>query len=307
MIFGKDRSSDTDPLPRVSTIRSRPSELHPGLMRLAERITMSMSGCKPGSSEHLCIPAVRARVLPPQGAPWQALVSHDVHVRTLLPTVNLTPATTSTLQRLQHWHAAQRGVNWARERPLGEWTIPLDTARVAAHLGVPLPQIPALARRGCTTSVRGFKGVPSVFEHPVPRATAPPPARDARADRHSVLVLHVPPGVDAGEVMLEDDRPAGAGWAEIAWGGYTALPGDPGDDDPQMQAWEESRAVSWMRLRCPGSPPVHILRRWEEQTSASWRALAAGSLFDVTLVLPFAPLEAVSVLSEAATAARSQA
>jgi hypothetical protein len=74
-----------------------------------------------------------------------------------------------------------------------------------------------------------------------------------------------------------------------------------------MQAWEESRSPFSTTLRCARTPPVYVLRRGKEQTSTSWRALAAGSLFDVTLVLPFAPVEAVSALSEAAAVARRQA
>lgn len=228
---------------------------------------------------------------------------HDVRVRTLLPAVNVTAATTRKLGRLQlvrRW--GQRGVNIMSVAPVGNWTTPLDTAEVSNHLGVPLPQIPALDRRGCTTSVRGFGGR-TVLEHPVPRATAPPPTGGG-ADRHAVLVVFAPPEVDPGEVVLADDRPAGAGWVRITWGRSLAEPGDPG---PQMQAWEESRAVSWMTLREPRMPPVHVQRRWENQTSASWRALAAGSLFQVELVLPFAPLQAVQALAEAAAAGRCEA
>ncbi len=224
-------------------------------------------------------------------------------MRTLLPAVDLTPATTERLERLQlvqHW--GRRGVNIKSHAPVQEWTTPLDTVEVAAHLGVPLPRIPALDRRGCTTSVRGFGGR-QVLDHPVPRATAPPPTGGG-ADRHAVLVVFAPPGVDAGEVVLEDDRPAGAGWVRITWGRSLAAPGDPGDDDPEMQAREEARAVSWTTLRSPRSPPVHVRRRWEEQTSASWLALAAGSLFQVEFVLPLAPLQAVQALAEAAAAAR---
>ncbi|MFD0483673.1 hypothetical protein ACFQ46_13805 [Kineococcus sp. GCM10028916] len=227
-------------------------------------------------------------------------------MRTLLPTVNLTPATTRRLNRLQlvqHW--GRRGANIMSMAPVGNWTTPLDTTEVAAHLGVPLPQIPALEHRGCTTSVRGFGGQ-TVLEHPVPRATAPPPTRGAR-DEHSVLVLFAPPGVDPSEVVLTHDRPAGAGWMRITWGRSLAEPGDPGEHDPQIQAWEESRAVSWMTLREPRMPPVHVHRSWEDQTSASWRALAAGSLFQVELVLPFAPLQAVRALGEAAADARREA
>ncbi|MEW1958341.1 hypothetical protein [Kineococcus sp. NPDC059986] len=226
-------------------------------------------------------------------------------MQTLLPAVDLTPATTGTLERLQLKRASQRGVNRIRLTPVSEWTSPLDTTQVAAHLRVPMPQIPALSHRGCTTSVRGFEGQ-EVFDHPVPPVTDPPPAQGA-GDRHSVLVLHAPPGVDAGEVVLEDDRPAGAGWMQITWGRYLSLPGDPGEDDPEMQAWEESRRRSSTMLRSPGTPPVYVLRRWQEQTSMSWRCLVAGSLFEVILVLPFAPLEAVSALNEAAAATRRQA
>ncbi|WP_380174449.1 hypothetical protein ACFEMC_05825 [Kineococcus sp. DHX-1] len=142
-----------------------------------------------------------------------------------------------------------------------------------------------------------------MLDHPVPRATAPPPGRGAQ-DLHSLLVVFAPPGVDPGEVVLEGDRPAGAGWVRITWGRSLAEPGDPGDDDPQIQAWEESRAVSSTTVRSPGSPPVHVLRREEGRTSASWLALAAGSSFRVELVLPFAPLHAVQALAEAAAADR---
>lgn len=228
---------------------------------------------------------------------------HDEPVRTLLPAVDLTPATTERLDRLQlipQW--GRRGVNRIRLTPVRGWTTPLDSAEVAAHLGVPVPRIPTLDRRGCTTSVRAF-GKQAVLDHPVPRATAPPPGRGAQ-DLHSLLVVFAPPGIDPGELVLEGGRPAGAGWVRIAWGRSLAEPGDPGDDDPQMQAWMEARAVSWTTVRSPGSPPVHVLRHEEERTSASWLALAAGSLFSVEFVLPFAPLPAVQALAEAAAAAR---
>lgn len=261
------------------------------------------------TSEHEGSGAGSGPAVPPLRDSTAAPVSQDVHVQTLLPAVDLTPATTATLQGLQPTYAnspvGTRGAAHLGMRPIGDQTTVLDPACLAAHLGFPVPQIPALQRRGCTTSVRHSKWK-TVLDHPVPRATAPPPPVDPASDRHSVLVVHLPPGIDAGEVVIEGypPEPAGVGWMRITWGGYTAVPGDPGDDDPQMWAWEESRSPCSTTLRSSGSPPVYVLRRGKEQTSASWRALAAGSLFDVTLVLPFAPLQAVSALSEAAAEAR---
>lgn len=240
----------------------------------------------------------------PVPTPRQPRVSHDGLVRTLLPAVDLTPASTDALERLRPSRRgkSQRGTNWWVRSPLREWTTPLDAARVAAHLGVALPQVPALSRRGCTTSVRGFGG-DELFDHAVPSAADTPPGRDPWSDRHSVLVLHVPPGADAGEVKLQEDRPAGVGWMRIHYGRYLSVPGDPGEDDPEMQAWEESRRRDLMRLHSPDGPTISVLRRGEEQTSTSWRCLVADSLFEVVLVLPFAPPEAVLALAEAAAAA----
>jgi len=86
----------------------------------------------------------------------------------------------------------------------------VDGEQLTAHLGITFPLIPVLTARGYRTSYRSCEG-DRVFEHPVPSASHP----SAPGDRHSVLIVHVADGVDAGDVTLSDAGSLGVEWMQL--------------------------------------------------------------------------------------------
>lgn len=249
-----------------------------------------LSGQLPGADD-VALVAMTALIAGSARTPAQ---HHDGLVDEPEPSIDLTPATTHALTRLQPTPGGKRGVHLRTVTPLQQWSQAVDREQLAAHLGIALPVFPVLTARGYRTSYRSREGA-QVFEHPVPSASRPPAPTGPGSNSHSVLIVHVADGVDPGAVTLTDAGSLGVGWMQLNYGPPQRQRSP--EEAAEIAALEALPRPDLTRLAFRDGTPIWVVRSLEEQTTAGWRCTVKDAAFTVTVVLPLPPLQAVQALA----------
>ncbi|MGI4894842.1 MAG: hypothetical protein ACRYF3_07000 [Janthinobacterium lividum] len=154
-----------------------------------------------------------------------------------------------------------------------------------------MPTFPTLQERGFTTVCGSSQGA-ALFEHQVPSAANPPPAAaDPAADRGSVTIVYLPPGVDIDNTDFDNARSAGLVWMQVIYGGDIAQP-------PSAPATSEAPRTDVTMLTFTNGTPLGVQYMDPANTRIGWASTVADHRFNVSVHTCSDPVTGVALLTE---------